>query len=198
MKHLRMVALLLVLFGPLFSGCVNQAGESSDSGWITLLDGTNLDQWTTIGTANWRLEDGVVVADKGSGYLVSKGSYTNLQIRAEFWVDSAANSGIFIRCIDAQKVSSATGYEVNIYDRRTEQDYSTGAIVNVAKVSPPIPKAGGRWNTFEITAKGPQMSVIMNGVKTSEGQDSKFASGRIAIQYGTGVVKFRKLQIKPL
>ncbi|HET7007881.1 MAG TPA: family 16 glycoside hydrolase [Candidatus Binatia bacterium] len=49
--------------------------------------------------------------------------------------------------------------------------------MNVAKVSPPLPKAGGRWNTFEITAKGPQMSVMMNGVKTAEGQDGKFASG---------------------
>ena len=70
--------------------------------------------------------------------------------------------------------------------------------MNVAKFSPPLPNAGGRWNTFEITAKGPQMSVMMNGVKTAEGQDGKFASGRISIQYGTGVVKLRKLQIRPL
>jgi len=198
MRNLRAVVLLLTLFGLTITGCVQPAGESADSGWITLLDGTNLDHWTKLGTANWRLEDGVVVADKGSGHLVSKGTYTDFQIRAEFWVDNAANSGIFIRCIDTQKISSATGYEVNIYDRRPEQDYSTGAIVNVAKVSPPIPKAGGRWNTFEITAKGPQMIVIMNGVKTAEGQDGKFANGRISIQYGTGVVKFRKLEIRPL
>ena len=42
------------------------------------------------------------------------------------------------------------------------------------------------------------MSVMMNGVKTAEGQDGKFASGRISIQYGTGVVKFRNLEIRPL
>ena len=198
MKHLRNVVLGLLIAGLPLSGCVQQAGDSSDSGWITLLDGTNLDHWTKLGTANWRIEDGAVVADQGSGYLVSKGTYTDFQIRAEFWVDSAANSGIFIRCVDAQKIGNATGYEVNIYDRRPGQEYSTGAIVNVAKVSPPLSKAGGRWNTFEISAKGPQMSVIMNGVKTAEGQDGKFASGRISIQYGTGVVKFRKLEIRPL
>jgi hypothetical protein len=178
-------------------GC-GQYADKAESGWITLLDGTHLEHWTRLGKANWRLVDGAAQADQGSGHLVSKDSYTDFQIRAEFWVDSKANSGIFIRCTDPQKVGNATCYEVNIYDQRPEQDYSTGAIVNVGKVAPPFPKAGGQWNTLEITAQGPQMSVSLNGVKTTEGRDSKFSSGRITIQYGTGVVKFRKLQIKPL
>jgi hypothetical protein len=37
------------------------------------------------------------------------------------------------------------------------------------------------------------------GVKTVDGaQDSRFPSGRIALQYGQGTVKFRRVQIKPL
>jgi hypothetical protein len=198
MNHLRAMGVLLALFGLPISGCVHQAGEPTDSGWITLLDGTNLDHWTTVGKANWRVLDGVVQADQGNGYLVSKNSYTDLQIRAEFWVDTPANSGIFIRCGDPQKISSAICYEVNINDDRPEAAYSTGAIVDIAKVSPPIPKAGGRWNTMEITAKGPLMTVMLNGERTAEGRDSRFTSGRIAIQYTRGLVKFRKLQIRPL
>lgn len=178
--------------------CGHHIADQTELGWITLLDGTHLDHWTTVGKANWRLVDGAVQADQGSGHLVSKDSYTDFQIRAEFWVDSAANSGIFMRCTDPQKIGNATCYEANIYDQRPEQEYSTGAIVNVGKVAPPFPKAGGRWNTFEITAKGPQMSVVMNGVKTAEGSDGKFQSGRITIQYGAGVVRFRKLQIRRL
>ena len=150
------------------------------------------------GKANWRLVDGVVQADQGNGHLVSKNSYRDFQIRAEFWVDAPANSGIFMRCIDAQKIGTATCYEVNINDDRPGQEYSTGAIVDIAKVSPPIPKAGGRWNSMEITAKGPLMTVMLNGVRTAEGRDSKFTSGPITIQYTRGVVKFRKLQIRPL
>ena len=68
-----------------------------------------------------------------------------------------------------------------------------------------MPKAGGTWNVDEITAKGPQFTVILNGHKTVDGApDSKFARGRIALQYGAGVVKdkgivkFRKVEIKPL
>jgi hypothetical protein len=197
MKLLSVVAIGLFVIGFTVSGCVQQSSRQADFGWITLLDGSNLDHWNAIGKANWRLEDGNVQADKGSGHLVSKSSYADFQIRAEFWVDADANSGIFLRCADPQKPGTATCYEVNIYDKRSDPTYGTGAIVNYAKVSP-MPKAGGRWNTLEITAKGPQLTVILNGSKTAEVQDSKHARGPITLQYGAGIVKFRKLQIKPL
>ena len=47
------------------------ASGQATEGWVTLFDGTRLDHWHQIGDAHWRLEDGVVVADKGSGFLVS-------------------------------------------------------------------------------------------------------------------------------
>ncbi len=170
----------------------------ADAGWITLFDGSDLNNWNRIGDANWRLADGVVAADKGNGFLVSKNSYTNFQIRAEFWVDAEANSGIFLRCSDPQKVTATSAYEVNIYDRRPDPTYGTGAIVNVAKPSTFL-KAGGHWNTYEITAKDSQFTVTLNGTRTVDGvQDSKHASGPIALQYAAGVVKFRKVEIKPL
>ena len=186
------------------------ARAQSEAGWIVLFDGKSLDNWNQIGDANWRIEDGATVADKGNGFLVSKNAYSDFQLRAEFWVDDAANSGIFIRCTDPAKVGGATAYEVNIWDQRPDPTYGTGAIVNVAKVSP-MPKAAGKWNVYEITAKGSTFTVTLNGQKTVDGaQDSKFANGRIALQHGLGlkddkgvandrgVVKFRKVEIKPL
>ena len=197
MKRLSVVTMGLLVIGLTVSGCSQQMSGQADAGWITLFDGSNLDNWNPIGNANWRLVDGVVQADKGNGHLVSKNSYTDFQIRAEFWVDSDANSGIFIRCADPQKIGSAAAYEVNIYDKRPDPTFGTGAIVNVAEASPML-KAGGQWNTLEITAKGQHLSATLNGTRTAEGQDSKYASGRIALQYSAGVVKFRKVQIKPL
>jgi 3-keto-disaccharide hydrolase len=175
----------------------HQASAQADGGWVTLFDGSNLDNWNKIGDANWRIADGVVEADKGNGFLISKNSYKDFEIKAEFWVDDAANSGIFIRCSDPNKVTAENAYEVNIFDKRPDPTYGTGAIVNVAKVEP-MPKAGGKWNTYEITAKGNQLIVTLNGQKTVDVQDSKHASGPFALQYGAGVVKFRKVQIKPL
>jgi len=40
--------------------------------------------------------------------------------------------------------------------------------------------------------------VVLNGQKTVDAQDSRLADGHIALQYRAGVVKFRKVQIKPL
>ena len=52
---------------------------------------------------------------------------------------------------------------------------------------------------IEITAQGSHLVVVLNGQKTADVQDSKHnAGGPFALQYGSGVVKFRKVQIKPL
>jgi len=174
---------------------------SADDGWVTLVDGTTKADFTEVGKANWEMKDGALTADKLDGkdlsYLVTKTSYKDFQIKAEFWVDDAANSGIFIRCDQSDKIDSNICYEVNIFDKRPDPKYGTGAIVDVAKVEP-MPKAGGKWNTYEITAKGTRLTVLLNGEKTADVDDSKHAAGPIALQYGSGVVKFRKVQIKPL
>ena len=188
---------LLIGTAVLYAGAAS--GESD--GWITLLDSTNKGEWSEVGKANWDMKDGALVADKLDGkdlsYLVSKNSYKDFEIRAEFWVDDAANSGIFIRCDQSDKIDSKICYEVNIFDKRPDPTYGTGAIVDVAKVDP-MPKAAGKWNTYEITAKGPHLTVVLNGQKTADVDDSKHLSGPFALQYGSVVVKFRKVQIKPL
>jgi hypothetical protein len=76
--------------------------------------------------------------------------------------------------------------------------------VNVAKVSP-MPKAGGKWNTLEITAKGRELTVVLNGVQTASVQHGKFVQGPLALQYGAGAknveggpIKWRRVQVKPL
>jgi hypothetical protein len=201
MKRWSVVVMSLLLVGFVVFWHAHEAPGQGSGGWITLFDGKNLDNWNRLGEANWAIADGVVQADKkvgeGSAFLVSKQAYTDFQLRVEFWVDSAANSGIFIRCSDPQRITATNAYEVNIFDTRPDPSYGTGAIVNVAKVDP-MPKAGGQWNTFEITAKGPQLTVVLNGTQTVDIQDSQFASGPFALQYGAGVVKFRRVEIRPL
>ena len=201
----RPIAVAVGLLGIVLS-CASVSFGQSDAGWTTLIDGaTGLDNWNRVGDANWRAEDGAIVADKGKGgVLVSKSSYKDFQIRAEFWADHTTNSGIFIRCTVPEKIGTDSAYEVNIFDQRPEPAYGTGAIVNVAKVEP-MPKAGGKWNTYEITAKGSQLTVVLNGVKTVDVTDGKFPQGPFALQFGNlpkdapgGVIKWRKVQVKPL
>lgn len=170
-------------------------------GWTVLLDGTSLDGWNKVGETNWRVEDGAVVADKRTSkdpaYLVSKDAYKDFALHVEFWASDDANSGIYMRCADASKITDRSCYEANIFDQRPDPTYGTGSIVYYAEVNP-MPKAGGKWNTFEITAKGRHITVMLNGQKTAELHNGLFSGGPIALQHGAGTIKFRKVAIKPL
>ena len=205
MKRLSAITAAVLVGAFAVFGCSHMSSQA-DAGWITLVDGNaGLENFNRIGDANWRAEGGAIVADKGKGgYLVSKSGYKDFQIKAEFWADHTTNSGIFIRCADPSKAGAATCYEVNIFDQRPEPSYGTGAIVDVAKVSP-MPKAGGKWNTYDITAKGSRLIVVLNGVQTVDVQNGKLAEGRVALQFGNGAkdapggaIKWRKVQIKAL
>jgi hypothetical protein len=177
------------------------AAAQSGPGWVTLFDGKTIGDWDRTNETNWRVEDGAIVADKkpakGTAHLVTKNKYKNFQIYAEFWASDDANSGIFIRCQDPKNPGAKTCYEVNIFDQRKDPTYGTGAIVYFAEVSP-MPKAGGKWNTYEITAKGRQITVTLNGKKTVELHNGMFEEGPFTLQYGAGVIKFRKVAVKPL
>ena len=133
----------------------------------------------------------------GNGYLVTPMSYSDFEIQAEFWVTDDANSGIFIRCSDPKMITAMNSYEVNIYDKRPDQSYRTGAIVDVAKPAAVV-NTGGKWNTMTITAKGPKMTVTVNGMKTVDVENKMHARGPFALQYGAGTVKWRSVKVRTL
>ena len=129
--------------------------------------------------------------------LSASRSLKDFALRVEFWASEDANSGIFLRCSDPKLILDRNCYEVNIFDRRADPTYGTGGIVHFAEVNP-MPKAGGKWNTMEISAKGRHISVTLNGQKTAELHNGLFIEGPIALQHGAGVIKFRKVEFRPL
>jgi hypothetical protein len=201
MKRLSTLAAGLLIGAAAFQYS-NSASSQGEGGWITLLDSTKMGDWNEVGKANWAMKDGALTADKLDGkdpaYLVTKNSYKDFQIRAEFWTDEEAHSGIFIRCDQAMKLNSRICYEVNVDDKRPDPSYGNGAIIDVARVDP-MPKAAGKWNTYEITARGSHLVIVLNGQKTADVEDNRHnAGGPFGLQYAAGVVKFRKVQVKPL
>jgi hypothetical protein len=197
----RIAIATAVTIGMVALSIVQPASSQTENGWVTLIEGSNMGDWDKVGDANWTIVDDGVVANRLEGkdpaYLVSKIPYENFEIRAEFYTDADANSGIFIRCDNPKAIGANTCYEVNIFDKRPDPTYGTGAIVDIAKVDP-MPKAADQWNTYEIKAQGPKLTVVLNGQKTVEIKDTKHTTGPIALQYGSGLVKFRKVQIRPL
>jgi hypothetical protein len=201
MKRLFAFTSALLLTAFIAAGCA----ALDAAGWVTLIDGEKgMENWNQVGDANWRAEGGAIVADKGKGgFLMSKKSYKDFSLYIEFWADHTANSGIYMRCQDAVKVTDLICYEANIFDQRPDPLYGTGAIVHRVMVNP-MPKAAGRWSTYEIHMKGTQLTVKLNGVVTAFMDDKDFASGPFGLQFANrgkepgGVIKFRKVLIREL
>ncbi len=177
-------------------GCATPSGQN-EPGWVTLFDGTSLHKWNLYGNPNFRIQDGLAVSDVGVGHLVTKDAYGDFRIIAEFWTDAEANSGVFIRCSDAAKITAVNCYEVNINDTAVDSGTGTGGIPNYGKTTHRI-KAAGQWNTYDITAKGSNIRVVLNGVETLNINDTTLSKGVITLQRSAGVVKYRKVQIRPL
>jgi len=165
--------------------------------WTPLLGSPELSAWRVLGDANWRLEDGVVQADAGRGFLVSQDAYADFELRIEFWASADANSGVCLRCSDPANVTPETAYEVNIFDQRPDQTYRTGGIVDVAAPAEVIVTAD-QWNRYEIRAQGGRLRVQLNGALLVDAEDERLARGPIALQYGAGTIRFRNAEIRPL
>ena len=200
MKRVSALISALAMMG--VAGCTQDAAEqASGESWTTLFDGSSFEGWKQLGDANWRLDEGTFLADSGAGFLVSESSYGDFHLKLEFWIDPDANSGIFIRCSNPNEVTAENSYEVNIFDKRPDPTYRTGGIVDFA---PPLStiNSGGQWNTYEIIAEGPRLFVMLNDTVTVDIEDSTYAEGPFALQYGAGVgpgaVRFRNVEIMPL
>jgi hypothetical protein len=181
----------------LLAACGGGAPAVDAEGWRTLFNGSDLSGWNVVGDANWRVEGRAARADQGTtaSYLVSEDRFADFDLELEFWVDTEANSGVFLRCQDPGTITDTSCYEANIFDTRPDQTYRTGSIVNVAEPAEFV-YTGGQWNRFEITADGHRLQVTLNGRTMVDTEDSRFASGPIALQHAAGTVMFRNVRIR--
>jgi len=134
-------------------------------GFIPLFNGKDLTGWTGH-TSAYRVEDGKLV---GGGSIYPAKQYGDFVFRFEFKLTPGANSGVALR---SPMVGSAayTGMEIQILDDTADrykhlQPYQYhGSIYGVVPAKRGHLKPVGQWNTEEITAKGPHVTIKLNGV----------------------------------
>jgi len=210
MRHLLPSILLLALCSLIFAD-----DKPAAPGWRTLFDGKDLSQFVPVGTAKWRVEDGVIVGGqdgdpKRSGLLTTRDQFKDLEIELEFMIDEHGkyNSGVYLR--NDPGIGGRTGYQVNI-GRGAAEEYCAGLYTDhwLAKGDEHdnIRKKLD-WNQLHILAKGPHIEVTLNGQKVVDFTDpnppEKFLQkGVIALQtYGAeghaGWVKFRNIRVRPI
>jgi hypothetical protein len=56
----------------------------------------------------------------------------------------------------------------------------------------------GEWNDLEVTCRGRDITVVVNGVKVNEGKNCGFANGRIALQSEGAEIHFKDVTVRPL
>src|ERR1043165_3908771 len=70
-------------------GVLAMSGEAAEqaSKMTVLTDGTKMDNFDQAGNASWRIAERAIAADRGNGFLVTKDSYGDFKLRAEFYAD---------------------------------------------------------------------------------------------------------------
>jgi hypothetical protein len=201
-----------VLMGLLVAMAERKAESES---WRPLFNGKDLDGWVPLGSAAWRVEDGIIVGGqdgdpKKSGLLTTRDSFKDFELVLDFMIDEHGkyNSGVYLR--NDRKTAGRTGYQVNI-GRGEAQEYCGGIFTNewLAKgdEKDTIRKKLD-WNTLRILAQGPHILVDLNGQRLADYTDPKPAEkflqeGVIGLQtYGAegyaGWVKFRNIKIREI
>lgn len=178
------------------------AGVAGAQEWTPLFDGKSLEGWEARATfappatGDWKVEDGSIVCGGGvSGWLATKQSFRDFRLQLEFRGSATVNSGVFLR---SQKDGQphVTGYELQIWDMQPA-GYLTGSLVGSVKATSPGKIKAEEWNEFDITVKGDQFTVLLNGQKILEVRDGKHASGVVGLQCQPNQrIAFRRIRIQ--
>ena len=177
--------------------------EEAKEGWKLLFDGQTLNGWEPLPTSSpgssgdWKIENGAIVCPGTSaGWLASKESFSDYQLRLEFRGGERVNSGVFLRS-QHEGQPHITGYELQIWDYQPA-GFNTGSLVGSIKAEPTKIKAD-QWNDYDITVDGDHYVVLLNGTKLLDAHDSKHVSGRIGFQcQKSNPIEFRSIRVRPI
>lgn len=165
--------------------------------WKTLLNGDSLDGWSnnTKNTAKWSIEKGVLLGEKGHGYLISDGQYRNCELQTYIKSSPLANGGIFFRWLS----TGNRGFEIQIEDIPDSND-PTGSIYGRARAAR-LPFQPGEWVLMQVFLNESHCAVRVNGVVVAESDRMPGArAGNISLQMhtGKGWVRWKEIQVRPL
>lgn len=146
---------------------------------VVLFDGSSLDRWRHADgrAATWIVRDGYVEVRPGSGDLLTRDDFGDVQLHIE-WMSpdppehdgqNRGNSGVYLM----------NTYEVQVLDSYQNPTYADGQAAAIYGQFPPLVNASrppGSWQSFDMIFRGPQfdsagavvrpatITVLHNGV----------------------------------
>ncbi len=214
--------------------------DEKKQGWELLFDGVSTKGWhkygspSTIGKA-WKVQDSSIYLDaaakkdwqiEGGGDIVTDGDYENFDLKLDWKIDTAGNSGIiFYVHEDSAKYEHSwhTGPEMQVLDNAKHADakiikHRAGDLYDLISSSSEPVKPAMEWNHVEIKSLNGKLDLYLNGVNvvsTTMWDDnwkkliagSKFKDmadfgtykkGKIGLQDHGNNVWFRNIKIRKL
>jgi hypothetical protein len=110
--------------------------------------------------------DGLNPHGSGSYIVVHEKKYGDYVLDFDYKLTKGCNSGVFIRVNDlADPVM--TGLEIALDDTTGTGMHDPGAFYDLVAPKENTQKPAGEWNHMTITARGPNISVNLNGKEVS-------------------------------
>lgn len=168
---------------------------ASQSEWITLFDGTSLDEWQAYLGGEvpkyWSIVDGILEfnpptmeerkkagpKDYNPFNIVTKQEFTSFILSLEWKISKGGNSGIFWGIHENEKYGEPyqTALEIQVLDNENHPDakngasHQAGALYDLVSPYEDATKPVGEWNTFVITVdhNTNKGNCLLNGVEVS-------------------------------
>ncbi|MAI74314.1 MAG: hypothetical protein CMM01_25925 [Rhodopirellula sp.] len=204
-----------------------------------LFDGTTTDRWEFAKDAWFIDSDGSLTCrmqeaksrngttrTRGMGYIWTRQTYADFELKLKYKLSKAANSGVFYRSDPSDPVQK--GFEIQLLDNEGFQAVKgpkdpknlNGALYDAQAANAQTDKPVGQWNSLKLTCRGPMVTVEINDVvvnegnfdrwqtagKNPDGSNNKFKTalkelprtGKIGFQNHGQVVWIKGVSIKPL
>jgi len=194
----------------------------AEAGFASLFNGKDLEGWVLKGGRGpgYVVENGVIVCPaEGGGNLFTVKEYADFILRLDWRLWEGGNNGIGIRAPLSGDVAYS-GMEIQVLDDEAEvyqkmpikPTQYTGSVYDVFPAKPGHVKRNGMWNEYEITAKGRQITIVLNGVTVCDANLATVTdpavlqkhpglqnmSGHIGLLGHGTRVEFRRLRVKEL
>jgi hypothetical protein len=200
------------------------ADKGPPEGFVSLFNGKDLSGWKVNEGGKldrWGAGDGLLFTKgAGGGWLMTDGEFDDFELRLEFRLPKAGNSGVALRSALKGAPHLDAGMEIQILDdpwyldeknhKGLKPTQRTGSVYGVVPPAKDALKPAGQWNAFHIIARGRHLTIELNGTRIVDTNldDHKEAAkehagilrtkGHIGLQSHDGRVEFRHLYVKRL
>jgi 3-keto-disaccharide hydrolase len=144
----------------------DSSNSTSESGWITLFDGTSLNNWkASENPATFTVDSGMIIVHGPRAHLfytgpVQQANFKNFEFKTQVMTTPGSNSGIFIHTAYQETDWPAKGYEIQVNNSHTDWR-RTGSLYAVDDVRDVYVK-DGEWYTEYIKVQGKHITVKIN------------------------------------